>query len=120
MGIMVSKAEARYADDGGAKSVDLEVSDIGGAGGMIAFAGWAMVQGEKQDEYGSEKTGKVDGRLVHEKSRKDGRNEYDIVLGERFVVSAKGNGVDLNTLKSAVAGLDLSKLESMKDEGVKK
>jgi hypothetical protein len=79
-----------------------------------------MVQGEKQDEYGSEKTGKVDGRLVHEKSRKDGRNEYNIVLGERFIVTAKGNGVDLNTLKSAVAGLDLGKLEAMKNVGVQK
>ncbi len=119
LGIMVSKAEARYADDSG-KRVELEVSDVGGAGGMLAFAGWAMVQGEKQDEYGSEKTGKVDGRLVHEKSRKDGRNEYNIVLGERFIVTAKGNGVDLNTLKSAVAGLDLGKLEAMKDVGVQK
>ncbi len=119
LGIMVSKAEARYADESG-KRVELEVSDVGGAGGMLAFAGWAMVQGEKQDEYGSEKTGKVDGRLVHEKTRKDGRNEYNIVLGERFIVTAKGNGVDLNTLKSAVAGLDLGKLEAMKDVGVQK
>ena len=119
LGIMVSKAEARYADDSG-KRVELEVSDVGGAGGMLAFAGWAMVQGEKQDEYGSEKTSKVDGRLVHEKMRKDGRNEYNIVLGERFIVTAKGNGVELNTLKSAVASLDLGKLEAMKDVGVQK
>lgn len=119
LGIMVSKAEARYADEAGGKRVELEVSDVGGAGGMLAFAGWAMVQGEKQDEYGSEKTGKVDGRLIHEKVRKDGRNEYNIVLGERFIVTAKGQGVDINTLKSAVAGLDLGKLESMKNEGVK-
>jgi len=119
MGIMVSKAEARYGDDAG-KRVELEVSDVGGAGGMLAFAGWAMVQGEKQDEYGSEKTGKVDGRLVHEKVRKDGRNEYNVVLGERFVVTAKGNGVDINTLKTAVAGLNLGQLEAMKDVGVQK
>ena len=119
MGIMVSKAEARYADDAG-KSIHLEVSDTGGAAGMMAFAGWAMEQGEKEDEFGSEKTGKVGGRLVHEKTRKDGRNEYDVVIGERFIVAAKGNGVDLATLKSAVAGLDLSKLEGLKDVGVQK
>ena len=119
MGIMVSKAEARYGDDSG-KNVHLEVSDTGGASGMMMFAGWAMVQGEKVDEYGTEKTGKVGGRLVHEKVRKDGRNEYDVVIGERFVVSAKGNGVDLNTLKGAVSGLDLGKLEGMKDVGVQK
>ncbi len=119
LGLMVSKAEARYGDEAG-KSAELEVSDVGGAGGMLAFAGWAMQQGEKEDQYGSEKTSKVDGRLVHEKSRKDGRNEYNIVLGERFIVTAKGNGVDLNSLKSAVASLDLGKLEAMKDVGVQK
>ena len=119
MGITISKAEARYADASG-KQADLEVSDTGGAAGWMAFAGWAMVQGEKEDEYGSEKTSKAGNRLVHEKTRKDGRNEYNIVLAERFIVTAKGNGVDLNTLKSAVAGLDLGKLEAMKDVGVQK
>lgn len=119
MGIMVSKAEARYGDDAG-KSVDLEVSDTGGAAGWMTFAGWAMVQGEKEDQYGSEKTSTINGRLVHEKSRKDGGSEYDLVLGQRFIVTAKGNGVDLNTLKAAVATLDLGKLESMKEVGVQK
>ncbi len=119
MGITISKAEARYGDDSG-KSAELEVSDTGGASGWMAFAGWAMIQGEKEDEYGSEKTSKVGGRLVHEKTRKDGRNEYNLVLGERFIVTAKGNGIDLNTLKGAVAGLDLAKLESMKEVGVQK
>jgi hypothetical protein len=53
--------------------------------------------------------------MIHEESDK-GTNEskYTVVLAERFVVSAEGNGVDLGTLKSAVASLDLGKLESMK------
>ena len=120
MGIMISKAEARYADESGNKSAELEVSDTGGAAGWMAFAGWAMVQGEKEDEYGTEKTSTVAGRLVHEKARKDGRNEYDLVIGQRFIVAAKGNGIDLNTLKNAVASLDLAKLEAMKEVGVQK
>ncbi|HEX4858124.1 MAG TPA: hypothetical protein VFV17_03825, partial [Usitatibacteraceae bacterium] len=119
LGIMVSKAEARYGDEAG-KRVDLEITDAGGAGGMMAFAGWAMVQGEREDESGREKTGKVDGRLTHEKMRKDGRNEFSVVIAERFVVTAKGKDVDLNALKSAVAGLDLKKLDALKDVGVGK
>ncbi|HEX4857839.1 MAG TPA: Yip1 family protein, partial [Usitatibacteraceae bacterium] len=119
LGIMVSKAEARYGDEAG-KRVDLEITDAGGAGGMMAFAGWAMVQGEREDESGREKTGKVDGRLTHEKMRKDGRNEFSVVIAERFVVTAKGKDVDLNALKSAVAGLDLKKLDALKDVGVSK
>jgi hypothetical protein len=35
-------------------------------------------------------------------------------------VNATGNGVDLPTLKAAVAGLNLAKLESLKNVGVQK
>ncbi len=115
-GIMVSKAEARYAASD--KQVTLEVSDTGGVSGLLAIAGWA--QGVSEDDNGSERTQKVDGRLTHEKvSKTGGTNEYAIVIADRFVVSAKGNGVDINTLKSAVSSIDLAKLESMKTIGIK-
>lgn len=120
--LMVSKAEATYADESGQKNVSLDVSDTGGMSGMMGLASWVNVQGEKEDQYGSERTMKVDGRMVNEKVSKQsgGTNSYSIVLGERFVVNASGRGVDIGTLKSAVASLDLKKLEAMKDEGVKK
>jgi hypothetical protein len=120
-GLMVSKAEAVYADGAADKRVTLEISDSGGASGLVGLAGWASVQEEKDDESGSERTHKVDGRLVHEKlSKTGGTNEFSVVLGDRFVVSASGRGVGLNDLKDAVAKLDLGKLESMKDTGVQK
>lgn len=116
-GLMVSKAEARYADDEG-KSVELDISDTGGVSGLMAFAGWAGVEGVKEDDSGSERTYKVDGRLTHEKTSKTGgSNEYAVVLADRFVVTAKGRGVGLETLKAAVGSLDLAKLESMKAAG---
>jgi hypothetical protein len=119
-GLMVSKAEARYADDG-AKSVTLEISDTGGVSGLIGLAAWAGVEGEKENDRGSEKTQKIAGRLVHERmSKTGGTNEFGLVLGDRFMVSAKGSGVGLNELKSAVSSLDLAKLEGMKDAGVQK
>ncbi|MBL8512626.1 MAG: YIP1 family protein [Betaproteobacteria bacterium] len=116
LGFMVSEAEARYGDDGG-KGVTLKVTDTGGAAGLMTLASW--VQGEREDENGRERTYKDGNRTVHEKARKDGRNEYALVIAERFVVSAKGQ-VELAALKSAVGGLDLGKLESMKNEGVSK
>jgi hypothetical protein len=119
-GLMVSKAEARYGD-GADKRVTLEISDTGGVSGIMAFAGWAGVEGTSEDDNGSEKTMKVNGRLVHEKSSKTGgTNEFAVVVADRFVVSAKGEGVDVNTLKSAVSAIDLAKLESMKSIGVTK
>ena len=50
--------------------------------------------------------------------RRTGRNEFGIVLGDRFMVSVTGNGVDLNDLKPAVTSCDLAKLESISDIGV--
>ncbi len=119
-GIMVSKAEASYGDGAG-RNVSLEISDTGGVSGLVGFASWAGVEGEKEDDSGSEKTQKIGGRLVHERTSKNGgQNEFGLVLGDRFVVNARGRGVTVNDLKAAVSGLDLAKLESLKDSGVQK
>ena len=119
-GLMVSKAEARYGDDAG-KSVTLDISDTGGVSGLMGLASWAGVEGEKEDDSSAEKTQKVGGRLVHERTSKTGgTNEFGIVLGDRFVVSAKGHGVGVPELKAAMSALDLARLEAMKDLGVQK
>jgi hypothetical protein len=117
-GLMVSKARAEYTD-GGQRNITLEISDSGGASGLVSLAGWVNLQEERQDDNGEERTRKVDGRLVHEKvSKTGGTNEFSIVLGDRFVVAAHGTGVPLAELKGAVGQLDLRRLESLKDAGV--
>jgi hypothetical protein len=119
-GLMVSKAEATYSD-GAEKSVTLEISDTGGVSGIMSLASWAGVEQEKDDDNATERTRKVGGRLMHERmSKTGGTNEFGIVLGDRFMVSAKGNGVNLDQLRTAVSGLDLGRLESMKDAGVQR
>jgi hypothetical protein len=119
-GLMVSKAEARYSDGAG-KSVELDISDTGGASGLMSLASWVGVQGEKDDDSATERTTKVGGRLVHERIAKQpgGTNEFGLVLGERFFVNARGTGVSIDELKTALSSLDLGKLEAMKDVGVK-
>jgi hypothetical protein len=113
-GIMISKAEATYSDSA-EKRVTLEISDTGGVSGILALAGWAGMEAERDDDNGSERTHKENGRLIHEvQSKTGGTNEFAVVLGDRFVVTAKGRGVDLNGLKTAVSGLNLAKLEGMK------
>ena len=113
-GFMVAKAEGSYGDASG-KRVDLEVVDTGGMAGLMGLASWAGIQGEKETDDRLERTRKEGNRMVHEEvSKRGGRNKFALVLADRFVVSARGDGVDINTLKSAVASLDLGKLESLK------
>lgn len=120
-GLAVSKAEGTYSDHA-KKHVTLEITDTGGASGLMGLAGWMNVQGEREDDNGFEKTDKVDGRLTHEKGSKRpaGSNEFTVVLGERFIVAARGDGVGLPELKAAVGALDLGKLEALKSVGVQK
>jgi len=119
MGMQVSEARGTYSDDAG-RSLRLEIVDMGGMKGMMAFAGWAAGEQERETDQGYEKTYRQDGRLVHEewdRERKSG--EYSTVLGERFSVKVSGEAASIAELKSAVAGLDLAGLEALKNEGVK-
>jgi hypothetical protein len=119
-GLEVSKVESEYGD-GASKSIRLEVTDTGGAAGLMGLAGWMNIQGEKEDERMIERTRKEGDRLVHEKvSKTGGENELTLVIGNRFIVEARGRGVPIGELKSAVGSLDLGKLESMKEAGAQK
>jgi uncharacterized membrane protein len=112
-GLMVAKAEGVYGD--GARRVELEVTDTGGAAGLVGLASWMGVQGEHEDSRRREVTRQENGRIVHEEMAKQGGdNSYSVVLGERFVVSARGHGVDLETLRSGVNALDLPRLAALK------
>jgi hypothetical protein len=113
-GFMVAKAEATYSDNAG-KSVNLEVTDTGGAAGLVGLASWMGVQGEHEDNYRKSVTRQEGDNLVHEEVQKQGGGgEYTVVVGRRFIVSAHGHGVDIDALKSGVASVDLGKLASLK------
>jgi hypothetical protein len=118
-GLETASAEADYGDGSG-KRAKLEITDTGGAAGLMGLAGW-MAQGERETDHSRERTRKEGDRLVHEKVSKGGEeNELSLTLGNRFLVQASGHGVGIDELKSAVAALDLGKLEAMKDVGAQK
>ena len=120
MGMQVSEAHATYSD-GASHSLRLEVTDMGSAKGLMALAGWAAVQNDRETDHGYDKTYKQDGRLVHEQWDSQNKSgEYGIVLGDRFSVKVSGNADSIDQLKAAVASVNLSGLEALKDQGVKK
>jgi hypothetical protein len=119
MGIQVSNVEAEYA--AGDRRIRLTISDTGGASGMMGMASWAMVQTEREDDTGYEKTYKDDGRLVHEQwDSGSRRGEFAVIVADRFVVKAEGENLAMDELKAALAEIDLDALAAMKDVGVKK
>jgi hypothetical protein len=124
LGMQFSEAEAQYNDDQG-HSIDLKIQDTGGARGLVALAGWAAAEEEKQTPAGYEKTYKSGDRIVHEEWRGPagqnamGDGEYAVIVGQRYAVQATGQVADIDMLKSAVSSVDLAKLESLKNEGVR-
>lgn len=119
IGVQVSVAEARYGSGDG-PSYELTVTDMGGAKGLMALAGFAGIEEEKQSDHGYEKTYHQNGRLVHEQWDNGGHGEYTLVLGDRFVVAVKGSRVaNVDALKGALGGLNLAGLEALKTQGIK-
>ena len=114
-GLMIAKAEAVYGGANGAPRIDLAVTDTGGAAGLMGLAAWMGLQGEHEDSNRREVTSHEGNRLVHEEVNKHGgTNKFTVVVAERFIVEASGRNVPIDTLKSSVSAVDLSKLEGLK------
>jgi hypothetical protein len=114
MGMGVSQAKGKYRGDGNAH-MDVKIVDTAGVGGMaLAAFGLAMVEVDKETEDGYEKTTSLGGRKAFEKyNNKSKRGEVKVLVGNRFVVEIDGDEVSADDLKSAVAKLDLGKLEKL-------
>jgi hypothetical protein len=72
------------------------------------------------DAHGYERTYKSNNRTVHEHwIRTSGQNamdygEYDVIVGQRYIVNASGQVAAIDTLRSAVESMDLARLESLR------
>ena len=113
LGIAGSTAKATYGEGG--RRIDLSITDTGGLAGVAAMAGLAGVTMDKESDGQVEKVYKDGARTVHEQYRKDGsRGEMTVILGNGIVVAAEGRHMDMATLKSVIAGIDVARLEAMK------
>jgi len=119
MGMQISEATAEYSNDSG-QHITLEITDTGGAKGFMAMAAAMAPEEEKETDHGYEKTYTANGNMIHEAWNTESKSgEYSVVLGKRFTVKASGTADGIDQLKQAATGIDMSKLESLKDAGVK-
>ncbi|MBV8158402.1 MAG: YIP1 family protein [Dyella sp.] len=118
MGVQVTTGRANYSDGQG-HDIELEVTDTGNMRSMMAVASAVAPDSEQQTDHGYQKTYTSNGRLVHEAWDNNAKSgEYSVVVAQRFAVKASGNPDSIDQLKQAVNGIDLDKLDALKNEGV--
>jgi hypothetical protein len=119
MGMQVSTATGSYSDGAG-RNLQLEITDTGSLKGLVGFAaGWAGVEQDNETDSGYDKTYQQNGQIVHERwDRNSHQGQYGVIVGNRFSVSVSGNAADINDLKTAVSGVNLSGLAALQNAGV--
>lgn len=117
MGMQISEATADYSD-GAQRSLRLEITDTGGAQGLMGLATAMAGESEKETATGYDRTYKENGNLVHEQwDRNDRHGTYGVTLASRFTVEISGSADSIDQLKSAANAIDLTGLASAKSEG---
>ena len=82
------------------------------------MAGAFNVQSSNESNGKYEKVGKVDGRLTQESYDKASKHgEYSVLVADRFMIQAEGDGVSVDDLKAAVNAVGVSRLESLAKGG---
>lgn len=111
-GIEGAQAEATYEKAGA--SLRLQVTDLGGAGALAGMASAFKVKSSKETATGYERVDTIGGRLTQESYDRTAKSgEYSVLVGERFMVEARGDGVTMDELKAAVASVGFARLETL-------
>ncbi len=111
-GFGASNAEARYARDD--SRIRLSVTDMAAAGAIATLGGMFGAQSSRETETGYERMSVVGGRMTTEKYDRQSRSgSYMIVVGERFMIEAEGDQVEMSQLKAAVNAVDAGRLERL-------
>lgn len=115
-GMSGSQAEGAYAK--GPTTFRLTIVDMGAAGALAGMAGAFNVQSSSESDGKYEKIGKVDGRMTQESYDKASKHgEYSVLVGDRFMVAAKGDGASMDELRAAAAAVGLARLEALAKAG---
>jgi hypothetical protein len=111
-GFTGSNVGARYSKSDA--HINLNITDLGAAGGFAGLAGAIGVEANKETADGYQKIGKVDGRMTTEEWSKDSKSgKYGVLVADRFMIEADGYGADMDELKAAVAAVGPNRLESL-------
>jgi hypothetical protein len=98
----------------GDRHVTLEITDTAGIGSLAAVLGAFSIESDHETQTGYDKVYKADGHMTEEEFDNQAKTgKYSVFIANRFVVNAEGSNVDIDTLKGAVAAVDLGRLQSL-------
>jgi hypothetical protein len=113
MGISAASTTGQYSD-GNAKSVTVEITDMGSLSGLAGLATKIDPNLDKETDTGYERTTHVNGQLIHEQYDNRAKSgEVTVIAGSRFSVTVRGNGVDMDFLTDTLKKVDFQKLASL-------
>ncbi len=105
-------AAGTYAN--GDKKFELRIVDMNALGALGGIAAAMGVEANREDAYGYERTGTVDGAMqIEEWNRTRSRGKFARIVGGRFMIEAEGDAGSIDELKAAVAAVDQGKLAGM-------
>jgi hypothetical protein len=117
MGFSISKAEGRYQNDDGSSSLDIEIIDTGGIGGMalMGMAAWAMVEVDKETRTGYERSTRVGSYKGFEKYDNENKSgELNLIVADRYLLAIRGRQVSMDDMKSTLKDMNLDRLAALK------
>ncbi|MGZ3304855.1 MAG: Yip1 family protein [Asticcacaulis sp.] len=111
-GASASAAEATYHVGGG--TIHLKLSDIGGVMGVGGLLNAVNVNSSSSSAGGYDSIRTDGNRKITERYDTAGKHgSYGILQDGRIAVEAEGDNVDMNTLKTLVATIDLNKAATL-------
>lgn len=113
MGFNMSHAEGNYTK--GDARIKTTIMDTGGAGmAMMSVASWSMINVDKENQDGYERTGSYKGYKAFEKFDKRSNScELAVIVENRFIVTFNGQQCDMNALKNFADDVDLVELKKL-------
>lgn len=110
----ISGSNARAEFQAGDQSFSLSVTDMGALGNLATLGGAVNASSNRQTATGYEKSEMQGGNMVSEKWDTQSKSgSYSVMVASRFAVEANGSAPNIDTLKSAVAAVNLGQLQSM-------
>ncbi|MBK5197580.1 MAG: YIP1 family protein [Methyloceanibacter sp.] len=111
-GLAFGTAKATYTK--GNAHITLSLMDMGAMGALATLGSAFGANATEETATSYSKMGEVDGRMTMEKFDKETKDgTFGVVVKDRVMVEAEGNGASMAALKSAVGAIDLGSVEAL-------